>query len=67
MWKSFNFGIFLFLVISCGEKEQAQTPAERYIPELVLKDSFDVDRLTQLSFLDVKSDQKSFCCMIVKS
>jgi len=60
MWKSFNFGVFLFLMISCGEKEQAQTPAERYIPELVLKDSLVIDRLTELYPLDVKSDPKEF-------
>jgi len=55
MWKSLNFGVFLFLMFSCGEKQKAQIPAERYIPELLLKDSLVIDRLTELSLLDVKS------------
>jgi hypothetical protein len=64
MWKSLNFGVFLFLMISCGKKSRYKLQRNDIFQSWY---SLDVDRLTQLSFLDVKSDQKSSCCTIVKS
>lgn len=60
MRKSILFSLSLFLVLACNEKEVALSQSEVYVPELVLKDSLVIDRLTELSLLDVKSDPKEF-------
>ncbi len=55
MRKSILFVLVLFFTEACGEKEQAVYQAEAFVPQLVLKDSLVIDRLTELSLLDVKS------------
>jgi len=60
MRKSILFSISLFLALACNEKEVALSQSKVYVPELVLKDSLVIDRLTELSLLDVKSDPKEF-------
>lgn len=60
MRRSIVFGLSLFLALACNEKETVLSQSEAYVPELVLKDSLVIDRLTELSLLDVKSAPKEY-------
>ena len=52
--------LLLFAVLlACSEKTQ-ETQTEAYIPELVIKDSLVIDRLTKPYLIDVKLDNSEF-------
>ncbi|WP_425638100.1 hypothetical protein ACPUEN_01655 [Algoriphagus yeomjeoni] len=52
---------FLTMVSSCGSSgSEKKAEAEKYVPELVIRDSMIIDRLTKPIMVDVKSDHSEF-------
>lgn len=52
---------FLTMIYSCGPSDSEKTKeGEKHVPELVIRDSIVIDRLTSPTMLDVKPDHSEF-------